>query len=52
MVLLDTQNHELRTRIRRLEQAVLNINDLGERTLFDKMDDKLIQLKIFVEQNI
>lgn len=42
MVLLDSHNNELRTRIRRLEMAVLNVNDLGEKTLFDRMDDKLI----------
>lgn len=52
MIMLDNNNQELVTRIRRLEEAVLNVSETGEKTLFDKMDDKMTQLKIFVEQNV
>jgi hypothetical protein len=31
---------------------VLNLDETGEKTYFEKMDDKLSNLKIFVEQNI
>jgi len=52
MIMLDNNNQELISRIRRLEEAVLNVDETGEKTFFDKMDDKMTQLKIFVEQNI
>lgn len=50
--LLDKHTYNLGVRTQRLEQAVLNIDETGEKTLFDKMDEKMSALKIFVEQNI
>ena len=51
-ILLDKDQQNLRTRVKRLELAILNLDETGEKTYFDKMDDKLSELKIFVEQNI
>jgi len=52
IAILDIHFQRTAARVRKLEQAVLNIDEKGERTLFDLMDDKMVALKVHVEQNI
>ena len=52
VILLDRDQHNLRIRVKRIEQAVLNLDETGEKSYFDKADDKMLELKIYVEQNV